>query len=198
MDANAMTLQLYSTTLEELQILCAAKLLMKEGKMSAEQAIKWARRLSKVPTRLGLTTEEAAMMVCNLAEKCDIGDLEDASDAALGLYLDKAFLGSMPAEDPLPPADKDDKGDMWVALVMQQCNCCGERFLLQYEGTTAADKKSVIGGYRYLSETCDCEDGFSPVDGPSLGEWAEAVEDDTRLSAAYLETKKAIRQGSKK
>ena len=38
MDANAMTLQLYSTTLEELQILCAAKLLMKEGKMSAEQA----------------------------------------------------------------------------------------------------------------------------------------------------------------
>lgn len=71
--------------------------------MGAEQAIKWARRLSKVPTRIGLTPEEAAMMVCNLAEKCDIEGMEDASDTALGLYLDKAFLDTMPAEDSLPP-----------------------------------------------------------------------------------------------
>jgi len=39
---------------------------------------------------------------------------------------------------------------------IQECNTCGKQFIIRvYED----------GSYDYLTETCECESGFSPVDG---------------------------------
>lgn len=184
MDNKEMTKLLNNTPLEELRVLSAAKLLMEDGHMKADQALALAQRLAKLPTQLGVTTEEAAMLVCDMAEELDIGALSGASDAALGLYLDNAFLDwtARAEEISIPPAKVD--GDKWVALVPQECDRCGKTFLLQYEGTPAVGKKGVVTGYQYLGEPCGCDDGFSPKDGPSLEQWAEAIQEDPGLMMA--------------
>lgn len=188
MDNKEMIKLLNNTPLEELRVLSAAKLLMEDGHMKVDQALTLAQRLAKLPTQLGVTAEEAAMLVCDMAEEFDIDALSGASDVALSLYLDNAFLGwtARAEEVSIPPAKVD--GDKWVALVPQECDRCGKTFLLQYEGTPSADKKSVIPGYQYLGEPCGCVDAdFSPKDGLSLGEWAEAIQEDPRLSLCFLE-----------
>ena len=54
--------------------------------------------------------------------------------------------------------------DFMKTTVLQQCNCCGKHFRLEYMSN---------GTYSYLDNTCDCESDFTPIDGPSINEWLE-------------------------
>lgn len=49
----------------------------------------------------------------------------------------------------------------------QSCNACGSQFIIRvYED----------GSYEYLTNTCDCESGFSPLDGEmSISETVETL-----------------------
>ena len=51
--------------------------------------------------------------------------------------------------------------------VVQECNCCGRRFVVRY---------FPDGSYDYVSEPCNCMDSFSPVAGPSIDQWLESME----------------------
>lgn len=54
-------------------------------------------------------------------------------------------------------------------IVMQECNCCGKRFPIEYYSD---------GCYGFISETCDCECSFSPIPGrPSISEWLESLKE---------------------
>lgn len=51
--------------------------------------------------------------------------------------------------------------------VLQECNGCGHTFNVEY---------CIDGHYNYIDEPCDCECGFSPVNGePSFSEWSECT-----------------------
>ena len=57
--------------------------------------------------------------------------------------------------------------DKIYKIVEQICEGCGKHFYLKY----CSD-----GTYEYVGEVCDCEDGFSAVDGdPSISEWMETL-----------------------
>ena len=52
-------------------------------------------------------------------------------------------------------------------IVMQECNCCGKRFPIEY----CSD-----GTYSYISNTCNCESSFEPIEGqPSISEWLQSL-----------------------
>ena len=52
-------------------------------------------------------------------------------------------------------------------VVEQACSRCGHEFIVQY---------NEDGTYGYLSQVCDCEAEFYPLDGlPSITEWLESV-----------------------
>jgi hypothetical protein len=53
-------------------------------------------------------------------------------------------------------------------IVMQECSVCGKRFPLRY---------FEDGTYEYISETCNCEAGFNPINGSlSISEWLDTLE----------------------
>lgn len=57
--------------------------------------------------------------------------------------------------------------DKIYKTVEQVCHGCGKHFYLEY----CSD-----GTYEYVGVVCDCEDGFSPVEGePSISEWMETL-----------------------
>lgn len=52
-------------------------------------------------------------------------------------------------------------------IVMQECTNCGKMFPLRY---------FEDGTFEYVSDTCDCEADFEPVNGkPSISEWLESL-----------------------
>lgn len=52
-------------------------------------------------------------------------------------------------------------------VVMQECQECGKRFPVTY---------CEDGTIKYISDTCDCESGFTPIEGqPSISEWLEII-----------------------
>lgn len=52
-------------------------------------------------------------------------------------------------------------------VVMQECQECGKRFPVRY---------FEDGTIEYISDTCDCEAGFNPIEGkPSISEWLETI-----------------------
>lgn len=54
-------------------------------------------------------------------------------------------------------------------IATQICHGCGAKFDICYY----AD-----GGYEYIGDVCDCEDGFSPDEGePSIGEWLATLKE---------------------
>ena len=60
-----------------------------------------------------------------------------------------------------------DKYTMWHRNAYQECNECGKLFQITY---------FEDGTYEYFDDPCNCESGFSPVDGvPSISEWIESL-----------------------
>ena len=54
-------------------------------------------------------------------------------------------------------------------VVMQECQKCREKFPIAY---------FEDGTIKYISDTCDCEAGFNPIEGqPSLSEWLETIKE---------------------
>lgn len=52
-------------------------------------------------------------------------------------------------------------------IVMQQCTQCGKMFPLRY---------FEDGTLEYISDTCNCEADFEPINGkPSISEWLETL-----------------------
>lgn len=54
--------------------------------------------------------------------------------------------------------------------VIQKCHKCGKEFPVVYYRNPI--KKTWGYEYSEVEPPCECEGGFSPVNGPSLGEWA--------------------------
>ena len=58
--------------------------------------------------------------------------------------------------------------DMVYRIAEQECHGCGKHFYLKYYSD---------GTYEYIGEICDCDIGFSPVEGElSISEWLEYLE----------------------
>jgi len=58
--------------------------------------------------------------------------------------------------------------NMKTIVIKQECNSCGKEFDVKY---------FTDSHYEYVSEPCDCEDGFSPISGqPSISQWLEQID----------------------
>ena len=70
-------------------------------------------------------------------------------------------------------------------VVMQECSQCNKRFPLRY----FAD-----GTYEFVSEPCDCESAFNPIEGkPSITEWIERTRTNMENSnSRYTKLKEAL------
>lgn len=56
---------------------------------------------------------------------------------------------------------------MQEIVTVQYCCNCGERFIMRY---------FEDGCFEFLSETCDCDAAFEPIDGElSMAEWLESL-----------------------